>query len=68
MGCVGLLGWQVVAYAQRRATQLPPAEQERQAKRINAQLDEILAIQETILKRYDELMEVLRIIKVRASQ
>jgi len=44
------------------------AEDEAKLKRINKQLDEILEVQATILKRYDELMEELRVVKVRASQ
>ena len=37
-------------------------------KRIEEKLDEILKVQETILAQYDDIMENLRIAKVRASR
>jgi len=38
-----------------------------ESAKIAAKLDQILANQETILKRFDDVMEELRIVKVRAT-
>ena len=67
MGCASLVGLQALAHAERRPNQATDVEQENRDKRINQQLDKILAVQETILKRYEELMEELQVVKVRAS-
>ena len=37
------------------------------AKKLDAKLDQILANQEKILQRFDEVMEELRIVKIRAT-
>jgi len=37
-------------------------------KRLEVQVDEILQVQQAILASYDELMEELRIVKVRVSR
>lgn len=42
--------------------------QEVNIKRIEQRLDEILKAQESILATYDELLEALRIVKVRVSR
>ena len=80
IGCMGLLGLQVWVRAEPqsqdggtgaprpRASRVTNEDDEAKAKRIEKQLDEILAVQEAILKRYDELMEELQIIKIRATQ
>lgn len=68
IGCIGLLGLQVWVYAEPRPSRATNTNEEMEAKRIDKQLDEILAVQETILKRYDELMEELQIIKIRATR
>ena len=76
---MGLLGLQVWVHAEPqsqdgstgaprpRPIRVTNDDAEAKAKRIDKQLDEILAVQEAILKRYDELMEELRIIKIRAT-
>jgi len=69
VGCLCVLGLDNgVGSPRAPSPRVTGTDEEAKVKRINKQLDEILAVQETILKRYDELMEELRIIKVRASQ
>jgi len=69
IGCLGLLGLDNGTGAPRaRPSRVTAADDEAKVTRINQQLDEILAVQEAILKRYDELMEELQVVKIRASQ
>ena len=69
IGCLGLLGLDNGTRVPRaHPSRVTVANEEAKVKRINQQLDEILAVQEAILKRYDELMEELRIVKIRATQ
>ena len=68
VGCLCVLGLDSGVGAPRaRPSRVTAADDEAKIKRINQQLDEILAVQETILKRYEELMEELQVVKVRAS-
>ena len=70
--CLAVLGLHVLVRAEqpsRPIRQLPATDEELKAKqRIDKQLDEILEVQAAILQRYDELMEELQVVKVRASQ
>ena len=71
VGSVGLLGLQLWVHAEPQARPRRVADEEEALKtkqRIEKQLDEILAVQADILKRYDELMAELEIVKVRASR
>ena len=71
IGCLCVLGVDNPARAPRgrsRPDSGVGSEEEAKLKRLNKQLDDILEVQAAILKRYDELMEDLRIVKVRASQ
>lgn len=43
-------------------------DEDQDIRAITKQLDEILEVQAVILQRYDELMEELQVIKVRASR
>lgn len=49
----------------------PPAQSDRareaREKRLEEKLDQVLANQQTILQRFDQVMEELRIVKVRAT-
>lgn len=73
----GVLGLQVGVDAEpnsaggesrARRVDVASAEQEKTLKDINKQLDEILEVQAAILQRYDELMQELQAVKVRASR
>ena len=70
--CLAVLGLHVLVRAEepsRMIRHLPVTDEEMKAKqRIDKQLDKILEVQGAILQRYDELMEELQVVKVRASQ
>ncbi len=80
VGCLVLLGLQMWVYAKPqsqgggteeprpRSIRVTNTNEEITAKRIDKQLDEILEVQTAILKRYDELMEELQIVKTRATR
>lgn len=69
VGCLCVLGLDNGVGAPRpRSPRVTGADEEAKVKRLNKQLDEILEVQAAILKRYDELMAELEIVKVRASQ
>lgn len=58
--------WVDAETASRRAA--TEAEGKLNAKQIEEKLDEILAVQANVLREFDEVMEDLRIIKVRVSR
>ncbi len=54
--------------AQPKSAKAPAEKSDADLKRIEEKLDEILKVQETILTQYDDIMENLRIAKVRVSR
>lgn len=69
VGCLCVLGLDNgVGVPRARSPRVAGTDEEAKVKRINKQLDEILEVQAAILKRYDELMEELRIVKIRSTQ
>ena len=60
------VGVNTVASEQSGRSSRPP-EDEDLAARVNTKLEEVLETQQQILKRLDEVMEELKIIKIRAT-
>jgi hypothetical protein len=71
IGCLCVLGVDNPAGAPRgrpRPDLGVGSEEEAKLKRLNKQLDDILEVQAAMLKHYDELVEELRTVKIRATQ
>ena len=66
VGVVMWFGVSAVASEQSGRSSRPP-EDEDLAARVNTKLEEVLETQQQILKRLDEVMEELKIIKIRAT-
>jgi phage tail tape-measure protein len=60
------LGFSAVASGQSSRASRPP-EDEDLAARVNTKLEEVLETQQQILKRLDEVMEELKVVKIRAT-
>ena len=66
LGGLGL--WTYAETGSKSAAATPEAETKLNAKQIEEKLDEILAVQANVLREFDDVMEDLRIIKVRVSR
>ena len=68
VGVAVWLGFSAVASGQSgRSSRPPEAQDEDLAVRVNTKLEEVLDTQQQILKRLDEVMEELKIVKIRAT-
>ena len=65
---LGMAGVWVDAETGSKSATTPEAETKLNAKQIEEKLDEILAVQANVLREFDNVMEDLRIIKVRVSR
>ena len=61
-------GWVDAETTSKSVGATPEAETKLNAKQIEEKLDEILAVQANVLREFDNVMEDLRIIKVRVSR